>query len=163
MLTQKAAVQKNSTKHMTTAFCVLLHSSVSIVTRHGLNNRSSIPGRDNFSIHSKVNTGSGPQKAACPRRGGVFLEMNRPRRENNHSPPPSAKVKNEWSYTSTSVCLHGTVLKESANENSSFNVSLKITSDGSYGTENTTYSPLRQNLAYLDELRSQWVTFKNPG
>jgi len=29
-------------------------------------------------------------------------------RETNHSPPSSVKVKNEWSYTTTtSICLHG--------------------------------------------------------
>jgi len=31
-----------------------------------------------------------------------------PRCEADHSPPPSAKVKNEWSCTSTPpTCLHG--------------------------------------------------------
>jgi hypothetical protein len=37
-----------------------------------------------------------------------FPGVKRPGHEANHSSPSSAKVKNEWSYTSTpSVCLHG--------------------------------------------------------
>jgi hypothetical protein len=32
---------------------------------------------------------------------------NRSRREAIHSPPSSAEVKNEWSYTSSPLCLHG--------------------------------------------------------
>jgi hypothetical protein len=32
----------------------------------------------------------------------LSLGVKRPRREANHSPPSSAKVKNAWSYTSTS-------------------------------------------------------------
>jgi hypothetical protein len=36
-----------------------------------------------------------------------FLRVKRPRSKANHSPLPSAKVKNEWSYTSTPlICLH---------------------------------------------------------
>jgi hypothetical protein len=42
---------------------------------------------------------------------GSFLGVKRPGREADHSPPSSAEVKNEWSYTSTPpVRLHGVVL-----------------------------------------------------
>jgi hypothetical protein len=38
---------------------------------------------------------------------GSFPGVKRPGREVNHSPPSSAEVKNEWSYTSTPpICLH---------------------------------------------------------
>ena len=30
---------------------------------------------------------------------GSFLKVKQPGHEINHSPPPSAEVKNEWSYT----------------------------------------------------------------
>jgi hypothetical protein len=33
--------------------------------------------------------------------GALSLGVKRPGREADHSPPSSAKVKNEWSYTST--------------------------------------------------------------
>ena len=37
-----------------------------------------------------------------------FSSVQRWEREVNCSPPSSAKIKNEWSYTSTpSLCLHG--------------------------------------------------------
>jgi hypothetical protein len=36
--------------------------------------------------------------------------ITRPGRETDHSLPSSAEVKNAWSYTSTSQCLHGVVL-----------------------------------------------------
>jgi hypothetical protein len=43
--------------------------------------------------------------------GALFLGVKRPVREADHSPPPSAEVKNAWSYTSTPpVRLHGVVL-----------------------------------------------------
>jgi len=34
-------------------------------------------------------------------QGAFFLRIKRPRREADHSPPSSAELKNEWSYTST--------------------------------------------------------------
>ena len=38
---------------------------------------------------------------------GSFSGVKRPGREFNHSPPPSPKVKSEWSYISfLPVCLH---------------------------------------------------------
>jgi len=33
--------------------------------------------------------------------GALSLRVNRPRREAEHSPPPSTEFKNAWSYTST--------------------------------------------------------------
>jgi hypothetical protein len=43
--------------------------------------------------------------------GALFLEVKRPKRDADHSPPSSAEVKNKWSYTSTPpVRLHGVVL-----------------------------------------------------
>jgi hypothetical protein len=39
---------------------------------------------------------------------GSYLEAELPVHEAGHSPPPSAKVKNEWIYATTpSMCLHG--------------------------------------------------------
>jgi hypothetical protein len=38
----------------------------------------------------------------------LSLQVNRPEREANHSPPSSAKLKKEWGYISSlPECLHG--------------------------------------------------------
>jgi hypothetical protein len=43
--------------------------------------------------------------------GALSLEVKRPGREADYSPPSSAEVKSAWSYTSTlPMCLHGVVL-----------------------------------------------------
>jgi hypothetical protein len=43
--------------------------------------------------------------------GALSVGVKWPGHEADHSPPPSAEVKNAWSYTSTPpVCLHGVVL-----------------------------------------------------
>jgi len=43
--------------------------------------------------------------------GALSLGVKRLGCEADHSPPPSAEVKNVWSYTSSPpVCLHGVVL-----------------------------------------------------
>jgi hypothetical protein len=43
--------------------------------------------------------------------GALSLGVKRPGSEADHSPPSSAEVKNEWSYTSTPpIRLHGVVL-----------------------------------------------------
>jgi hypothetical protein len=43
--------------------------------------------------------------------GALSLGVRRLGREADHSPPPSAEVKNAWNYTSTpSIRLHGAVL-----------------------------------------------------
>jgi hypothetical protein len=58
----------------------------------------------NFS-HHHVQTGSGAHSGSYP------VGVKQPGREPDHSPPPGAKVKNAWSYTSTSpIRLHGVVL-----------------------------------------------------
>lgn len=39
---------------------------------------------------------------------GPFPEVKKPRRDNDHSPPPIVEVKDEYSYTSTTfVCFYG--------------------------------------------------------
>jgi hypothetical protein len=43
-------------------------------------------------------------------RGALSLGVKRPEREVDHSPPSSAEVKNEWTYTSAPPILHGVVL-----------------------------------------------------
>jgi len=41
--------------------------------------------------------------------GAPFLGFKWPEHEAHHSPTSSAKIKNEWSYTSTPpICFHGT-------------------------------------------------------
>jgi hypothetical protein len=48
-------------------------------------------------------TGSGAHQASGSTCSGAFPpDVKRPGREADHSPPSSAEVKNEWSYTSTS-------------------------------------------------------------
>jgi hypothetical protein len=43
--------------------------------------------------------------------GALCLQVKRPGREADHSPPSSAEVKNAWSYSSTPpIRLHGVVL-----------------------------------------------------
>jgi hypothetical protein len=66
----------------------------------------------NFSLHHCVQNGSGAHPASYPMdTGGSFPGVKRPGREADHSPPSSAEVKNEWSYTSTPpIRLHGVVL-----------------------------------------------------
>jgi len=49
------------------------------------------------------------------------LRIKRPGSEADHSPPPSAKVKNEWSYTSASpIHLHGVVFSSKHRDNFTF-------------------------------------------
>jgi hypothetical protein len=81
-------------------------SSVGITTGSGLDDRPSsvqFPVRaGNFSLHHRVQNGSGAHPASYPVvPGDLSLEVKRPGREANHSPPSSAEVKNAWSYTST--------------------------------------------------------------
>jgi hypothetical protein len=69
-------------------------------------------GDGNFSLHHRVQNGSGAHPASYTMvLGDLSLGVKRPGREANHSPPSSVEVKNEWSYTSTpSIRLHGVVL-----------------------------------------------------
>jgi hypothetical protein len=65
-----------------------------------------------FSLHHRVQNGSGPTQPPIQWVPGTLsLGVKRPRREADHSPPSSAKVKNAWSYTSiTPIRLNGVVL-----------------------------------------------------
>jgi hypothetical protein len=88
-------------------------SSVGIALGYGLDDRGSrvrFPGGD-FSLHHRVQNGSGAHPASYPMgTRGSFPGVKRPGREADHS-PPSAEVKNAWSYTATPpVGLHGVVL-----------------------------------------------------
>jgi hypothetical protein len=66
-----------------------------------MEDRGSIPcrGRDLFSLRQCFRTGSGAHPVSYP-TGTMALSsgVKLPGREANHSPPPSAKVKNAWSY-----------------------------------------------------------------
>jgi hypothetical protein len=66
-------------------------------------------GAGNFSLHHRVQTGSGAYPASYPMdTRGSFPGG----REDDHSSPYSAKVKNAWSYTSAPpVRLHDVVLR----------------------------------------------------
>jgi hypothetical protein len=60
-------------------------------------------GYRNFSLHHRVQTGSGAHPASYPMGTGVFSP--------DHSPPYSAEIKNAWSYTSTPpISFHEVVL-----------------------------------------------------
>jgi hypothetical protein len=63
----------------------------------------------NFSIHHRVQNGSGAHPASYPI--ALSLGVKQPGRGADHSNPSSAEVKNEWSYTSTtSIHVHGMML-----------------------------------------------------
>jgi hypothetical protein len=91
-------------------------SSVGIALGYGLDDRGSrvrfLAGAGNFSLHHRVQNGSGAHPASYPMGTvGSFPGVKRPGREADHSSPSSAEVKNAWSYTSTApICLHGVVL-----------------------------------------------------
>jgi hypothetical protein len=73
-------------------------SSVSIVSDCGLDGRGSIPTEaEDFSSTLCVQTGSGAHPASYTLgTGGSFPGGKaRPRRDADHSPPPSAEVKKE--------------------------------------------------------------------
>jgi hypothetical protein len=58
-------------------------------------NGSSKAGSENFSLHHRLQTGSGarqPPVQWVP--GALFLGVKRSRREANHSPPSSPEIKN---------------------------------------------------------------------
>jgi hypothetical protein len=59
-------------------------------------------GGENFSLHHRVQSGSGANTSSYPMgTGGFSLGLKRPGREAQHSPSASAEVKNAWSYSST--------------------------------------------------------------
>jgi hypothetical protein len=91
-------------------------SSVGIALGHGLDDRCSrvrFPtGAGNFSLHHRVQNGSGAHPASCPMgTRGSFPGVKRPEREADHSLPSSAEVK-EWAelYRHSPIGLHGSVL-----------------------------------------------------
>jgi hypothetical protein len=58
-------------------------------------------GAGNFSLHHRVQNGSGAYPASYPMgTSGSFLQVKWPGREADHSPTSSAEVTNAWSYTS---------------------------------------------------------------
>jgi len=70
---------------------------ISIVTRLGLDDQGSIPGRGIriYSPRHRVQTGSGSRTASYPMGTGGFLPgVKRQGRKADHSPPSSAEVKN---------------------------------------------------------------------
>ena len=66
--------------------------------------------QDIYSVIQNIQTGSGAHTASYSLDTGVSPSppgVKRPGREAIHSPPPNAKVKNKWSYTSAPpICLH---------------------------------------------------------
>jgi hypothetical protein len=71
-----------------------------------------LAGAGNSSLYHRVKTGCAAHPASCPKiLGALSLEIKRPGREVDHSPPSSVGVKNLWNCTSTlPVRLHGVVL-----------------------------------------------------
>jgi hypothetical protein len=65
----------------------------------------------NYSSHHRVQTGTRNHLASYPICArGFSLEVKRPGREADDSPPSSAELTNVWSYISTlPLCLHGVV------------------------------------------------------
>jgi hypothetical protein len=81
-------------------------SSVSIALGYELDDRGSkvrFPvGARNFSLHHRVQNGSGAHPASYSMGiRGFFLGGKAAGREGDLSPPSSAEVKSAWSYTST--------------------------------------------------------------
>jgi hypothetical protein len=66
-------------------------------------------GAGNFSLHHRVQTGSGAHPASYPMATRTLsLGVKWPGREADHAPPSSTEVNNAWSYTSTPpIRLHG--------------------------------------------------------
>jgi hypothetical protein len=82
-------------------YCMSRDSSVGIATGYGLDDRM-IGGWEFFSRHH-VQPSSGAHPDSYPMgTGALSLEVKRPGRETNHSPPSSAEVKNAWNYPFTS-------------------------------------------------------------
>jgi hypothetical protein len=79
-------------------------SSVGIAPGYGLDDRGSrfrFPaGARNFSLHHRIQNGSGAHPASCPMGiKALSLGVKQPGREADNSPPCSAEVKNAWIYT----------------------------------------------------------------
>jgi hypothetical protein len=68
-------------------------------------------GLGNFSLHHRLQTGSGVRLPIHWVLEALSLVVKQPGREADHSPPFSAEVNNAWGYTSTPpICLHGVAL-----------------------------------------------------
>ena len=60
-----------------------------------------------FCLPQNAQRAYGAQQVSYLMGAMFFADVNRPRREVDHSPPPNVKVKNEWSYTSAPpICLN---------------------------------------------------------
>jgi hypothetical protein len=81
---------------------------------YGLDDRGfeSQQGLGTFSIHHRVQTGSGAHPASYPMGTRDFsVGVKREGREVDHSPPSSAEIENAWSYNSAPpIRLLGVVL-----------------------------------------------------
>jgi hypothetical protein len=90
--------------------------SVGIALGYGLDDwgsRVRFPaGAENFSLHHRVQNESGTHPASYPMgTRGSFPGVKQPGREANHSPPPSAKVKEYVElYLHSPIHLHGVML-----------------------------------------------------
>jgi hypothetical protein len=66
------------------------------------------PRSTDFSVLQNVQTGSTAHPVTYLMDTGNFPGVKRMALDFNRSTPPSAKVKNKWSYSSTvAICLHG--------------------------------------------------------
>jgi hypothetical protein len=95
-------------------------SSVGIALGYGLEDRGSrvqfCAGAGNFSLHHRVQNGSGAHPASNPMgTKGSFPGVKRPGREADHSPPSSDEVK-EWVelylHSRNTPSWHGAQLKK---------------------------------------------------
>jgi hypothetical protein len=64
-----------------------------------------------FLFTTTFRPGLGPTQPPIQRVPGALTPAVKQGHEAVHSPPPSAKIKNVWSYNSTPpLCLHGVML-----------------------------------------------------
>jgi hypothetical protein len=91
-------------------------SSVGIALGYGLDDRGFgvrfLAGAGNFSLNHPAQSGSGDHPASYPiGTRGSFLDVKRPGRETDHSPPSSAEAKECVElYLHSPICYHGVVL-----------------------------------------------------
>jgi hypothetical protein len=97
-------------------FTFIIISSIGIALGYGQDDRGSrvrFPaGAGNFSLHHRVQNGSGPTQPPIQwEPGALSLGVKRPGREADHSTPSSAELK-EWVdlYLHSPIRLHGVVL-----------------------------------------------------
>jgi hypothetical protein len=92
--------------HIATVYKKSRDSSVGTTLGYGLDDWGSrvrfLTGAGNYSLHRRVQNGSGAHPASYPRgTRGFFLGGKAEGREADHSPPSSVEIKNAWSYTSS--------------------------------------------------------------